>query len=245
MDDLTARIEIWKKIVDVQQHFNDLELRIRNFALIVTGAFLGLGGYAIKDGGFTNIGGKDISSASIIIGVSLVPLCAFYLMDRLWYHRLLDGAVRAGIEAEEQLIVAQSTGKLNSDTVIRANLGAHIKQTSPFKLWIFGSTVHSRHKMDGFYSLLAVAIIALAITLAYATKSPRAHGEPRSNINIEAIITRSILVDREAAQRMCESYAESLLNQSMSVPGSLVTDPKTGNQAAFVHGHWQLVPRCR
>ena len=35
-----GQIEIWKKIVDVQQHFNDLELRIRNFALIVTGAFL-------------------------------------------------------------------------------------------------------------------------------------------------------------------------------------------------------------
>jgi hypothetical protein len=34
-----GQIEIWKKIVDVQQHFNDLELRVRNFALIVTGAF--------------------------------------------------------------------------------------------------------------------------------------------------------------------------------------------------------------
>ncbi|WBO58039.1 hypothetical protein GT370_12285 [Acidocella sp. MX-AZ03] len=38
-----GQIEIWKKIVDVQQHFNDLELRIRNFALIITGAFLGMG----------------------------------------------------------------------------------------------------------------------------------------------------------------------------------------------------------
>lgn len=49
-----GQIEIWKKIVEVQQHFDDLELRIRNFALIVTGAFLGLGGYAIKDGGIIN-----------------------------------------------------------------------------------------------------------------------------------------------------------------------------------------------
>ena len=27
-----GQIEIWKKIVDVQQHFNDLELRVRNCA---------------------------------------------------------------------------------------------------------------------------------------------------------------------------------------------------------------------
>jgi hypothetical protein len=34
-----VQVEIWKKTVDVQQHFNDLELRIRNFALAVLGAF--------------------------------------------------------------------------------------------------------------------------------------------------------------------------------------------------------------
>ncbi len=101
MDQMEAQVEIWKKIIDVQQHFNDLELRIRNFALIVTGAFLGLGGYAIKDGGFASMGGHPIASAALIVGASLVPLFAFYLMDRLWYHRLLDGAVKAGAEAEK------------------------------------------------------------------------------------------------------------------------------------------------
>jgi hypothetical protein len=62
-----GQIEIWKKIVDVQQHFNDLELRIRNFALIVTGAFLGLGGYAIKDGGAINAFGHEVSIAGLVV----------------------------------------------------------------------------------------------------------------------------------------------------------------------------------
>jgi hypothetical protein len=82
-----GQIEIWKKIVDVQQHFNDLELRIRNFALIVTGAFLGLGGYAIKDGGAINAFGHEVSIAGLVVFSAIFPMFAFYFMDRLWYHR--------------------------------------------------------------------------------------------------------------------------------------------------------------
>src|SRR5438034_8022495 len=38
--DRTYYLEIWKKTVDVQQHFNDLELKIRNLAVTVLGAIL-------------------------------------------------------------------------------------------------------------------------------------------------------------------------------------------------------------
>jgi hypothetical protein len=103
MPEMEAQVEIWKKIVDVQQHFNDLELRIRNFAVVVVGAFLGLGGYALKERDFTTILGPPVILASPIILASLIPLLAFYVMDRLWYHRLLDGSVKAGIEAEGRL----------------------------------------------------------------------------------------------------------------------------------------------
>ena len=29
-------VEIWKKVIDVQQHFNDIELRIRNMAITLS-----------------------------------------------------------------------------------------------------------------------------------------------------------------------------------------------------------------
>jgi len=38
---LEQRVEIWKTIIDVQKHFNELELRIRNFAILALGAILG------------------------------------------------------------------------------------------------------------------------------------------------------------------------------------------------------------
>lgn len=158
MDTIGAHVEIWKKIVDVQQHFNDLELRIRNFAIIVTGAFLGLGGNAIKDGGYANLFGHEISIAALIIFVSLFPLLAFYLMDRHWYHRLLKGAVNAGIEAEKQL----------ESLSIKVKLGTNIMSASPLKLPILGWKISSCQKMDLAYGLIALAISVLGSILVFA-----------------------------------------------------------------------------
>ncbi len=227
-DKLDARVEIWKKIVDVQQHFNDLELRIRNFALIVTGAFLGLGGYAIKDGGYATVVGSQIPSAALIVGASLLPLLAFYVMDRLWYHRLLDGSVKAGAKAEEALA--------NLGAIV--HLGSEISKASPFTLPLFKMKVHSRHKMDGFYGILALAIAVLAMTIACAVNPA-----PTQTILATAVRQAEVL-DDDAARAVCESYVSKLLAGAASTPGSLVLDSKTGRQAVLVAGRWRLVPKC-
>jgi len=153
-----VKVEIWKKIVDVQQHFNDLELRIRNFALAVAGAFLGLGGYAIKDGGFTSILGIEVSVAGVIVLTAIFPLFAFYFMDRLWYHRLLEGSVTAGIEAESELKAAG----------YKVDLGSHIKKASPFI--VFGWSVRSKYKMDMFYGILILSLLIVSIVLGLGVR---------------------------------------------------------------------------
>lgn len=158
MTEIAPQVEVWKKIVDVQQHFNDLELRIRNFALIVTGAFIGLGGYAIKDGGTAALFGVHVSVAGLVVFCSLLPLAAFYLMDRLWYHRLLDGSVAAATPVEARL----------REMGLTIELGTKISEASPFTL--FGKKVRSKHKMDGFYGLIASGIFILSIILAFGVK---------------------------------------------------------------------------
>lgn len=231
MDELAAKVEVWKKIVDVQQHFNDLELRIRNFALIVTGAFLGLGGYAIKDGGSLTVAGLNVSSASLIVAAALVPLMAFYLMDRLWYHRLLEGSVTAGISAE---------GELNQSN-ISVKLGTCVSARSPFVIPFINLKVHSRHKMDGFYGLLFIAIIALALTLGIGIRpSPVQAGYSPSNPSHLLLPKEDIL----EARKICENYTQHILSKTAGVPGSVVIDPYTGRQAVLVAGHWSILPRC-
>jgi hypothetical protein len=161
MSEHPGQIEIWKKIVDVQQHFNDLELRIRNYALIVTGAFLGLGGYAIKDAGVIGLFGMNISIAGIVVFSAIFPLFAFYFMDRLWYHRLLAGAVNAGIEAETEL---KSLG-------YKVDLGTEISKSSPFKMWFFGQkNVRSKNKMDLFYGTLLASLLIISVVLGFGVR---------------------------------------------------------------------------
>lgn len=156
-----GQIEIWKKIVEVQQHFNDLELRIRNFALIVTGAFLGLGGYAIKDAGIVKLFGLEVSIAGLVVVSAIFPLTAFYFMDRLWYHRLLDGSVYAGIEAETAL----------KDLGYKVDLGFKIKEHSPFKLWLTKEKmIRSATKMDLFYAILAGSLLLVAGFLGFGIR---------------------------------------------------------------------------
>lgn len=151
---------IWKQIVEVQQHFNDLELRIRNYALIVTGAFIGLGGYAIKDGGFVSIFGFTVSVAGLVVFAAIFPLFAFYFMDRLWYHRLLEGSVAAGIAAEIEL----------TNAGYKVALGTEIKNASPFKLWLFGWSIRSKHKMDMFYAIILLSLMLVSGVLGFGIK---------------------------------------------------------------------------
>lgn len=173
MPDEKVAVEIWKKIVDVQQHFNDLELRIRNFALIVTGAFLAFGGAAIREASRVTFFGASTPIASLIVFAAILPLLAFYFMDKYWYHRLLDGAVRAGAAAEKDL---QSMG-------YNIELGASISASSPIPNWIYGKKdptsyasflhrrqMHSKHKMDVFYGILLLALVMVGTAIAFGVE---------------------------------------------------------------------------
>lgn len=186
-----GQIEIWKKIVDVQQHFNDLELRIRNFALIVTGAFLGLGGYAIKDGGMVTIFSLKLSLAGLVVYSAVFPLLAFYFMDRLWYHRLLDGSVQAGIQAETAL----------KELGYKVDLGTKITEKSPFPLWVFGTKIHSRTKMDIFYLMLVAGVVFVGSSLAFGV-----HSQPASAL---PLATSSVLTDIEQTAIPTERVVQS------------------------------------
>ena len=169
-----GQIEIWKKIVDVQQHFNDLE-RVRNFALIVTGAFLGLGGYAIKDAGMINAFGVAVSVAGLVVFSAIVPLFAFYFMDRLWYHRLLDGSVSAGIEAESAL----------KELGYKVDLGSKISERSPFTLWLTKKKIHSKTKMDMFYLMLVAALLIVALCLGFGIRpQPAPANAPTASVGV-------------------------------------------------------------
>lgn len=151
-DQVEHQIEIWKKTIEVQQHFNDIGIRIRNFALTLILAVFGATGLAIKENLSVDVFGIDCPFAILLLIAGLIGWGSLYLMDRYWYHRLLYGAVTHGIEIE----------KLIEDKVQGIGLSKTIKEESSFKRRgrsVFGS----KTRMDVFYGVVAGFIILLII----------------------------------------------------------------------------------
>ncbi len=82
LERLKLVVEVWKKTVEVQQHFNDLELRIRNFALTLLVGILGGTAFAIQQGFSVAAGAYRLSLASLLLLVGLVAWIGFYVLDR-------------------------------------------------------------------------------------------------------------------------------------------------------------------
>ena len=96
-------IKIWEKVIDVQMHFNDLCLRVRNFAVSILGVLLGAAAISYRFGGHASIFGISFHTSVIFILLSMIIWLAFFLMDRYWYHELLKGSVHHGQKIEDML----------------------------------------------------------------------------------------------------------------------------------------------
>jgi hypothetical protein len=147
LEKLKCNIEIWKKVIDVQQHFNTIEMQIRNFAVTILAGILAAAGLALRDPKNISIFNLSISSASAILLSGIIVLLSFYFMDRFWYHRLLQGAVSRGegLETEIKRILPEAT------------LSQTIRAESP----VF--RIRSNNKIDIFYFIIILFLFVSAI----------------------------------------------------------------------------------
>lgn len=158
-------VEMWKKSVEVQQHFNDIEWRIRGLALTVATFALGAAGLAVKDR--TAVG--PVSLGAVIVLVGLVLWYAFYFVDRAWYHPLLKAAVAGGSAMEEEI----------QRSLPKAGLTQGITAGSPYEpsrvVQVLSRTrgaMHSEDKLVWFYKVGAAALLLVAIGLQAAAIVP-------------------------------------------------------------------------
>lgn len=160
------KLEAWKQTIQVQQHFNDIELRIRNYAITLLPALFGVAAYAFKEG-------VAYQLVLCVLFAGLVVCFAFYFMDRHWYHRLLVGAVKHGI-----LIENASPPEMGLTKAISAE--------SPFKL--FGKEFHADHKIVVFYVLLILPIVvAIVVVLIWEPRPSRLIFSP-SEVEIREVL---------------------------------------------------------
>ena len=141
-DKLDYEVQAWKLAIEVQEHFNTLEMQIRNFAITVLGGVIGAAALVHKD--------SPLSSKMILIA-GLVIWLAFFTMDRLWYHQLLTGSVKHAQRIEDRL----------KGTIPGISLSQAIGDASPF---IIGKMeIHTNGKMLIFYGLVALVLVVLIL----------------------------------------------------------------------------------
>ncbi len=145
-EDVKVCVEVWKKIIDVQQHFNEIELNIRNLAVTILVAVFGATGIVLKDGYKFDFFGYATSVSIWILVAGVVGLLALYFMDRFWYHQFLYGAVEQAIYLEKRL----------KNILPEIALSSAIKRTSPFKVKFL--KIRSTTKITLLYGLFLILL---------------------------------------------------------------------------------------
>ena len=163
-------IELWKQTVDVQKHFNDIELRIRGLALTVLTFVLGGASLAIRDNATVIMFGGHFQLGSLILFLGIVLWLTFYFVDQVWYHRLLIGAVVHGEALEDEIKRALPAAGLtkaitkNSPYTIRVRF---------FRKTLWSAEIHSTMKIRIFYFTVAAILVVSGILLQLALPTPR------------------------------------------------------------------------
>ncbi|MEM9707993.1 MAG: hypothetical protein AAF871_04320 [Pseudomonadota bacterium] len=129
-------IEIWKKTVEVQQHFNEICMKIRNLYVSTVTALIAVLGLILwqpdEASRYLTFGELTFhASALVFAGIFFISMI-FYFIDLHWYHRLLIGAVKNGIDIEDA-----------GNEIPGLKLTKRIGEESPLNLndGTFGSTI--------------------------------------------------------------------------------------------------------
>lgn len=165
-------LEAWKKVVQTQEHFNEICMKVRTLYATVMAALISVYGLLSKQPSAAvddTIFRVDPILPISIAGVLVTAL--FYFTDRYWYHNLLLGAVDQGREIEERWKTA----------IPDISMGSKISDRSPIDLsqrpllrWVAGWAVsdtrlktdhkiHSDAKIEIFYKPLLYLTVAIAM----------------------------------------------------------------------------------
>lgn len=162
---LSLQVDVWKTMVSVQQHFNDIGWRIRSLAITALTFTLGATFFGYLNADNATLGNLTTNPAALVPLLGVMIWLFFWFADGVWYHRLLTGAGKAAGPVEATL----------KQSGIDAGLSTSITEASHSK-WL-GFESNSTRKLNTFY-LCGIAILlltAIGVVVLSAHQSPKAH----------------------------------------------------------------------
>jgi hypothetical protein len=166
-------IDVWKTVVGVQMHFNEIGMRIRGlFVTILLALFASIGFLLDKELSLP-IWRLNIQFTVLVPLFGVFATMLFYLMDRYWFHRLLKGSVNHAIHIERKY----------KDTLPELSLSDEIGKESFFAptgfLWLAAKCfvwdekfrkngmLHSDGKLAIFYKSMIAVLIVIFVLLIF------------------------------------------------------------------------------
>lgn len=160
-------IEVWKAVVGVQQHFNEIEMKVRGLFITIVVAIAAAQGFLIEKKLSVSIGRATILYANVMPWLGILATYLFYFVDRHWYHRLLMGSILHGGSIEQKY----------ANEIPELGLGAKISEQSPVELknwlarkvtdlvvsderWVKNKRLHSDAKIEFFYKSIVLLFFA-------------------------------------------------------------------------------------
>jgi len=145
-------ITAYTKVIDVQMHFNEMVMRVRNIAVTLILAVFGAAAYSIQHPYF--IGGIHI--AALIIAFGLAAWASLWVMDLSHFHLLLRGAVKKSSDIEDAY---------QNDEVLKSVFGMTKEISKSSRQWfgrqeIWGKKVTAAGKLHFFYGVVMLIGIA-------------------------------------------------------------------------------------
>lgn len=149
--------DLWAKYEDIAMHFNDLLIRLRSQALAGVAALSALIGIFTR----TEPTGFQISwqIATDVFILLILFWIAIWAIDRLYYNRLLIGAVIALLAIEEESKKANPNLAINLSTQIEKFV-ANPFSDDPRSCW---ERFHSKLGVRLFYFIVLFALIGGAL----------------------------------------------------------------------------------
>jgi len=180
-DELKHYVAMWQQTIVVQQHFNDIEWRIRGLALTALTFTVGAAAVAAREPAKLPIFGGHVGLSGLIASAGLLLWLAFWFVDDIWYHKLLLGAVRHGEALESELRDYLPAAGLTAAISASSRIDFSIRKNSRFTVLNKPRALHSTQKLRLFYFVVAALLFILALGLWGGTPPKDTSSVPSSD----------------------------------------------------------------
>jgi hypothetical protein len=180
-------IEVWKKTVEVQQHFNEIEMKIRNLAVTLLVGAIGAAALTLEKQMTFNLWGSPIPLAAAVLLSGLIGWTAFFSMEIYWYHVFLKATSLHADYIEstwKDLIPAFGLSKAISSASANVKVLQLIPLSSSWRLRLFYIS-----------GALVLGVMLIAVSWGHVPS------EPESQQTADAAIRNSLLDATAALSR--------------------------------------------